>query len=62
MQINITLSTESLCTIITRNTRKLRAACVLLWRQCKVPGSIYFMCDKVVDFQNPVTYKYITML
>ena len=28
----------------------LKAACVLLWQQPKVPGSIYFTRDKVVDF------------
>jgi len=28
----------------------LKAACVLLWQQCKVVGSIYFTRDEVVDF------------
>ena len=28
----------------------LKAACILLWQQCKVVGSIYFTCDKVIDF------------
>jgi len=28
----------------------LRTACVLLWQQHKVAGSIHFTCDKVVDF------------
>ena len=29
-----------------------RAACVLLWQQHKVQGSIYFTRDKVVDFSK----------